>query len=81
MKGLAAALASTALVLATACGSGEEAGMEETDQMAPVEEREPSSETLMEGADSVAADSMRADTMMEEGMPAAMLEESETGGT
>lgn len=80
MKRLAAALASTALVLATACGTGEEAGMEERDRMAPTGEPEPSSEMLMEEPDSVAADSMRADTMMEDGMPEAMLDKSDTDG-
>jgi hypothetical protein len=70
----------TALVLAAACGSGEDAEMQQPNRMAPMEGMEPSSEVMIEGSDSVAADSMMADTMMDEGMPEAMLEDSRTGG-
>lgn len=80
MKRVAALPGIAALVLATACGTGEDAGMQETDRMAPMEGMEPSSETMMEGADSVAADSMMADTMMDVGMPEAMMEGGGTGG-
>ena len=79
MRKVAALLGITALVLAAACGSGEDAGMQETDRMAPMEGIEPSSEMRVEGADSVAADSMMADTIMDEGMPEAMTEEGGPG--
>lgn len=62
MKKLVTLLAVTGLVFVAACGGGEDAGMDETDQM------EPSSE-MMEG------DTMQQDTMMEEGMPDEMMEE------
>ena len=64
MKQLTTLLGISTLLIAAACGGEEDAGMSETDEMTP------SSEMMGEQADT-----MMADTMMEEGMPGEMMDD------